>query len=976
LNKLSAFYLLKKISFVTGLILLSAIYSFDIIADGGSVNLARENQLSKSKIKPLKISMIKDNPPFTFTLPNGKPSGLYVDIWTEWSKTTGIRIEFVQSSFAVSIEQLKNGETDFHSGLFVNEPSKLWAGFSIPIDRVDTKLFSSSDGVMVSSLADVANKKVGVERNSFHEDYISKNYPDVNVISFSDTEHMVNKLLRGKIDAIFSEVPSLNSVIAKMGMIGALREGNKVIISNTTHALVPTRNQHLILIINEGINKLDIEKIIAIEKKWLPGYPAYFESFRKNKLNTLTLDEKKWLSENKHKPILLGIDNNWAPFEYVNEDGEYSGITSDFIDLISEMLGIDMVAIKDNTFLQALNKMKKLELDMMLAVVHTKERESFLTFTKPYAHFVNVVLTRKSSALVINMEALDGETVAIIEGYNVGKSIKDNYPNIKIKQVENQGEGIALVDSGAVFGYVDNLAILAHYININGRTDLNIALHTPFTDHLSFGVRKGLEPLVSILDKAFDKISERQRNEILNRWLSVQVNVGTDSTTILKWVLPGITVFLCIIFLVIRSNTKMHKEISLRIKTEVSLKKAKLSVDKLLEKAKSANLSKNYFLANMSHEIRTPMNAIIGTAYLLEKNTDDNEQLELIDVLKISSNSLLNLINSILDLSKIEAGKVEFEEERFSIENLLIHVIKQIKINLLSIDKKSQEKNITIDFNMKQLVPKYIIGDRMRLSQIMLNLLSNAVKFTEKGSINISILRHKQEGKKLTLHFVVKDTGIGMTKKQIDKLFQTYTQADASTSRKYGGTGLGLSISKKLCELMEGNIWVESLIGKGSKFHFTCCFKVAETRSNDLFNSQDTNLDKKNEAELTSKLFENKKILIVDDNQINQTIAKKILANDGIKSDPAMSGEDCINILKKVQYDLILMDIQMPGMDGYQTTKAIRERLELTNIPIIGLSANAMEEDINLGCEAGMVDYLSKPIDPKQLFKAIKDQLL
>ncbi len=486
--------------------------------------------------------------------------------------------------------------------------------------------------------------------------------------------------------------------------------------------------------------------------------------------------------------------------------------------------------------------------------------------------------------------------------------------------------------------------------------------------------------MVPILNKALKQITERERKEIVNRWLSVRVSVGTDILTILRWSVPGILVFIFIIAFVLRSNKRMQREIILRKKSELFLSEARKAAEKAQVIAENASISKNQFLANMSHEIRTPINAIVGIAHLLEQTNINREQKDFIDILNHSASTLLILISDILDLSKIEAGKIELEKKSFDIRLLLENTLKQAELSLYRVVQAEERAELSINYTVDSNVPKTLVGDRLRLSQVLLNLVNNAIKFTEHGGIDIALRVEYIKKKRYCLHFIVTDTGIGMTLEQTERLFQTYSQVDSSTSRKYGGTGLGLAICKKLCQLMQGHIWVESEEGKGSQFHFTCLLRGEEDSApeedgilNAAFESEpkvtDANTNKGRQAPKGCK------ILIVDDNQINLTIASKILSNKNIDSEMASSGEEALEKIAKSHFDCILMDIQMPDMDGYQTTRAIRAGKNLAGIPIIGLSANAMESDVKLGFAAGMNDYLSKPIDPQKMYSAIVAQL-
>lgn len=369
-----------------------------------------------------------------------------------------------------------------------------------------------------------------------------------------------------------------------------------------------------------------------------------------------------------------------------------------------------------------------------------------------------------------------------------------------------------------------------------------------------------------------------------------------------------------------------------------------------------ANKAKSEFLANMSHEIRTPLNAIIGYQYLIFNNTDLTvKQKEYIDKIGVSAKNLLGIINNILDFSKIEARKITFELSTFDINDIINELSSMLHFEI-------KRKNIKFNFYISEDVPRYLKGDQVRIKQILLNLFSNAVKFTDRGQINISLELIEKNYKTAVVQFRVSDTGIGIEKEKMRDLFEPFIQADPSTTRKYGGTGLGLTISKKLVELMNGKIDVESQFGKGTTFIFNIELEIS--------NKDEINEDKKDEK----IVFKNKKVLIVEDDEINSEMTGEILQNIGIETDIASNGRDAINKISKNPYDAILMDIQMPNMDGYETTINIRKLkgMELEHLPIIALSADAVDTVIKRAKEVGMNDYLTKPIDVYRLVNVIK----
>jgi len=409
----------------------------------------------------------------------------------------------------------------------------------------------------------------------------------------------------------------------------------------------------------------------------------------------------------------------------------------------------------------------------------------------------------------------------------------------------------------------------------------------------------------------------------------------------------------------IRDKINTIETLNQNLEVKIEQRTAELASSR--DQALAASHSKSEFLANMSHEIRTPMNAVIGMTHLMIQTDLNQQQLDYIHKLESASQSLLGIINDILDFSKIEAGKMRLEKIPFDLTDEL-----QILSNIMVV--RAQEKGLSIHFSCHPNLPPRLIGDPLRFRQVLLNLINNAIKFTDQGTITVSIrslsTAKRNQATTITLECSVKDTGIGLTKAQINKLFCSFSQADTSTTRKHGGTGLGLAICKQLVQLMDGDIWVESELGCGSRFVFTSQFLCDEQQH------ADTRIPSNQYTDMTT--LSGARILVVEDDPVNQQIAREVLQHAGLTVVIANNGKEAVQKVCDAPFDAILMDIQMPEMDGYEATKIIRQQPRFKELPIIAMTAHAITEEKEKCLAIGMNGHTAKPIDVSHLFALLR----
>ena len=907
----------------------------------------------------------------------------------------------------------------------------------------------------------------------------------------------------------------------------------------------------------------------------------------------LSPQEKTWLSQ--HVVIRVGIDPAWPPYEFVNQQQQYTGISADYMALISQRLGIRFEVTKDKSWTEVKELLEQKKLDISPSVAETPQRRLVWNFTQPYISFPVVILTRVDDAFIGQLEDLQGQRVGVEANYFADEVLQKNFPKIQRVPYANIQELLSALALKRIDYAVTNHASASYTVQHLQITGIKLAAVTPFESPLTIAVRNDWPEFVAILNKALADISPQEHQTIRQRWLAVHKQQmyfkdvwRLHPDVVLLVMLGSVLLFMLAVIIYFRQRLLNRQAIAQRAQQDLAesekrfrvliehapvafaIFKGKVGIIKMLnrsfirtfgyrpnelhdvedwwrvaypnpsyrekiqtlwferfeaaktthqpfepmeamvccrdgteryirfhailigsfnlvafidlteqkhnqeallkakETAEQATKAKSLFLANMSHEIRTPMNGILGLAVLLEKTELNERQRDYLSKIYSSGEFLLGILNDILDLSKVEAGKLELERQPFTVAQLL----EPLRGLVLS---ATQHKPVETLFYVTPDVPTMLMGDLLRFNQVLTNLLGNAIKFSAKGEIEIGITAMPTtQADKIKLHLWVRDTGIGMSSEQLGKVFEAFSQADASTTRRFGGTGLGLTISKRIVELMDGEIKVQSQPNQGSRFdifvyvspsteqqsiatksttkrsililddnqHAALAIKsIAErlqwqvdilTALNEHSQIVATHYDyilldadfateeysrylpsdvpkvllqtpwQENDPMLGSMIdftatltkpideqtllslittttdknitIEEKpllayRILLVEDNTINQLVGVKLLETLGAEVDVAENGHVALSLLQQVgvYYDVVLMDLQMPIMDGLETTRQLRLIEQFADLPVIAMTANVMATDREACFEAGMNDFMSKPIRLQEL---------
>jgi len=1199
--------------------------------------------------------------PMNFMDETGTPNGIGVDYIKALNQRLGGVLTIEGGPFKENYSRVKNKKLDALMDITPKKEREPFFNFTRPYLTIPHVIVGRKDGLYFDSEKDLANKKIALERGFYNVKYFRQRYPHITIKEYGSTSEALDAVSRGEADAYAGNRAVVTYFIEKELLANLDVQGR--MMKPPVVLTIGVRKDWPIMagILDRAFASITQEEVRRIHRKWLD----VFESVKA--VTILTPEERAWLEA--HPLIRVAVNTRWAPVEFIDEDGEFKGISLDYLKRLSEMLGVEFQFKKDVTWRQAMAEVESGELDIFSSLTRTSKREARYNFTTPYLSMPINIFAGGDVTYIGNLRALEGKRVAVVEGYAIQEWLQDKHPGIQLMTAKSIPSALKMLAAGKVHAFVGNVVTTSYYISELRLNQIKVAGETPYAYDQTMAVRQDWPILAGILQKALIAIPQNHKDTIFNRWVSVKYEHGFDYSLLWKALAPAFLIVMLFFYWnrrlskevverkqaedavresrqqlsmilqttaqgfwiadkddyildvneatcetldlakeeivgmnfldfldeenkeIVREQAQIRKkgkqsmyEISLlrpdgtlvpclnnaapllddeedvigsfgmftditerkkmeqetsRLLKETRQRNAELAIinhvvqeltgeldfqkmielasetlsellkahtlyialydkqtnkinfpyykagnrqrqqasitlgqgltsrilqlaqpllcetlkqqidqgvivatgecetylgvpilvgneaigvisvqhpepsrftqedirlvstiaanlgiafenarlytesqatnetlelrvnelddaqqamlkmmedlDEARNEAEDATKAKSDFLANMSHEIRTPMNAIMGLVHLALKTNLTAKQYDYLQKVDISAKSLLGILNDILDFSKIEAGKLDMESVDFQLEDTLDNISTLVGI-------KTQEKGLELLFKTDPSVPTALVGDPLRLGQVLINLSNNAVKFTDAGEIVVSTELIKKNNTQVTLKFSVRDTGIGMTQDQSARLFQPFVQADSSTTRKYGGTGLGLTISKRLAEMMGGEIWVESKSGHGSTFSFTATFGLGKKRAKRCYRP--------------SPDLQGMKVLVVDDNATSRGILQEILESFSFKVSVAASGEGGITELEDTNedkpFELVIMDWKMPGLDGIEASKLIKSHKSLSKIPAIVLVAAYGREDvIQQAEEVGLEGFLLKPVNPSMLFDTI-----
>jgi len=1023
------------------------------------VNLTPEERAWIERNTPVSVGAGLDWAPFDFVLESGRYGGLSWDYLQEISARTGLKFKTELDLWHVNLEKAKNNKVGILPAVFKSEERAKHLLFSASYFKTVEFFFIRND-IEAISVNDFNGLRVAIPRGFAHIEFLQKNYPEVEIILVDTIGQAIDSVIQGQAELLYETYVSIEYLLQREG-IKTIKPflSSRSESAENLHFAVPKQLPVLLSIIDKGLASIGLEERRKINQRWMSR-----ESYSFGMDLTLSEEELDWLST--HKGLRFGGDPNWLPYEAFDEDGNYIGIVSDYLNLIERKLDIQFNRVETETWAETITLIRSDQLDV-ISETYDSPLSEHVIFTKSYLSSPIVIVMRDDTDYVENIDQVSNQAIALIEDYGYVEEVLEKYRSIDFETVTNIQEGLTHVSTGKVDALIATLAQASYHISDLGINNVRIVGQTEFRTNLAFGVKKEFSSLVPIMNKAIDSISPIERKKVLDTWGKDKFASKTDYDFVWRVVFVSLGLFLATLLWI----RKLLREISLRRQAEDQTQKLidnipaqvfvtdlegyvlnanpqffadfgfssneitgfnvddlylsfsdkedivdtlesgghvknkviklsrkghsiihslmlsvlpiqynnrnallaiavdlneRLEIEEQLRKAKDdaevAAKSKAEFLANMSHEIRTPMNAIVGFTELLDRKVQDEKLKSYIKTIQSAGRNLLLIVNDVLDLSKVESGGIRINKSPARPKDLFDELYEVFKLSII-------EKDLRMYFDISSEIPEVLLLDIPRLRQVLINLLGNAIKFTDEGYVKLSVNVEDMDvfSSRLNLKIDVEDTGVGIPEEDIDSIFDKFHQVDDSGNVERGGTGLGLTICDRLVALMGGTMSVASKFREGSTMSI-------HLKDVDVVSVGE--IEKTNSTELPLDGFvgfEHATVLVVDDVEINRALVKASLEDSGLVFIDACNGQEAVQTCREKDIDLVVMDLRMPVMNGYDAAEIIKKEKQVI---IVALTASVMKAELDRLSETSNFDgYLRKPVTKAMLVNKLMEFL-
>ena len=729
--------------------------------------------------KTIKIGINESDAPFVFVLPNGRATGLFVEIWQEWADINDHVVVFVPMDFYQTISQLKSGEIDMQAGLFINDERTKWADFSVAIAQVHTKLFYHDKTKNKLTLSELSDVKVGVAQGTFQDTYLMNNYPEIIRVDLPTKEEFVTNILNGNVHAGFTEEPTFNSWLEREGLKGTIVPSQNAIVTNTAHGMFRKDNTYLKSIVNTGFKNIPVATLRRIEQKWLSSDSALFKDYE-IKLDNLTFSEQEWLATNLN--FSLGVSPSLMPLEWIDEHNLHQGVSADYVNIVKDLLSINMKPKLNLSWSEVIEDIKNKKIDVIPAIVKTESRESFINFTKPYISLPVVITSSRDREQIQNLSDLQGKIVAVEKSSFVEELLRRNHPNLTLFAVDNALEGMDLLENNKVDSYVTGLAVAVYHINSGNFKNIKIAAYTDYKVDIAMGVRKGLEPLQKILDKALDSLTAKEKAQIYNSWFTVRIDTGASVITFVLWSVPILSLLMIIIFWVIRGNRILSTEINRRYEVELKLINEKANTEKANLAAMSEQNRHNITLTKTNNQL---IESSLKNQFLARKvvNIQEEERKAISMTLhdELGQNIYALKLNLMVVSNRIGESKlIPILNDMESIINIiyestntLMHWLRPIVLDELGLKAALYEdafikllKNADIHYSTNIIGNLTLLNDELAIAiyRITQESITNAAKYSKAKHCELSLTMDNS-----IVELEIKDDGEGFDLKNRDK---------------------------------------------------------------------------------------------------------------------------------------------------------------------------------------------------------------